>query len=114
MEEKLKAHLNRYGMITKNIIDTLQKDEFDDLNELFLERQQVIENINMLNYSSDEFKILCSDYEILVLEEELQKILNEKKNYVRTQIDKLSGYKNAKNNYTKKFSLDSIYFNKKI
>ncbi|WP_186429879.1 flagellar protein FliT [Clostridium sp. BSD9I1] len=109
----LSEELIKYKNLTLELITSVEKEEYDNLDNLLTNRQNVIAQINELTYSKDEFLYLCKDLDILVLNQKLIKISNQKKSEIRKHIDELRVSKNANKGYNKKFAVDSVFFNKK-
>lgn len=112
--QKLKAHLSHYRELTLNLIKAIEEDNLDDLDKFLEAREKIIENINSMNYDKEIFKELCTNFKLVPLQEKLTFLMNERKNSLRKDMDKLSESKNANKSYKKRFSVDAIYFNKKI
>ncbi|MCM8710962.1 flagellar protein FliT [Clostridium sp. SYSU_GA19001] len=111
---QLREALNNYRSITIKLIEELEKDNYDALETLLSDRQMLIEQMNKINYSANEFKSICNELQILMLQEKLTKLMNIKRTYVKDKLDKFSARKTANRSYSKRFSVDALYFNKKI
>lgn len=114
MNIQLKQSLEEFKTITIGLIEIIEKDDFEALEGLLLNRQQKIDEMDKMTYSKEEFTTLCSEYQILRLQERLTTLMNEKRFEVRNEINKLTDMKSANKSYNKRFNVDSIYFNKKI
>jgi len=110
----LKDNLKQYKDITLELISNVEKDNFEILDMLLSNRQNVIDEIEKLNYTKEEFLNLCKELNILVLQQKLTKLMNMKKANLRNDIDALTNSQNANKSYNKKFAVDSVFFNKKI
>jgi len=110
----LKAHLMEYKEITLALIKALEEDNIDELDLLLENRQDLINHIETYEYDKEVFKDLCINLKIIPLQSKLSTMLNEKKSEVKEEIDKLVELKSVSKSYNKRFSVDSIYFNKKI
>lgn len=110
----LKDNLKQYKDITLELISNVEKDNFEILDMLLSNRQNVIDEIEKLNYAKEEFFNLCKELDILVLQQKLTKLMNMKKANLRNDIDALTSSQNANKSYNKKFAVDSVFFNKKI
>lgn len=114
MNIELKAALCSYKEYTLLLLDAIEKESFDDLAEHLLSRERLIENINKLSYSKEEFTAVCVEYKIMELQQKLTRLVKEKLSITKMEINKFHESKNASISYNKKFSPDSIFFNKKI
>lgn len=110
----LKIKLKQYRDVTVELIANVENDNFQLLDELLLDRQNIMDEIDKLNYSKDEFLNLCKEFDILVLQQKLVKLMDQKKANLRNDIDTLANSKNANKSYNKRFTADSVFFNKKI
>ena len=103
----------KYKGITLTIIETVKSEEYEQLDEVFQQRQLILDDINKSNHSKEEVKKNYLKYNIdkldKILESEmkvkredlLQKIKESKKRQVATR-----GYNNL--------SAKDVFLNKKI
>lgn len=111
---ELKSKLMKYRDITLQIISSLEKKEYDNIDKLIEKRQEVINDIEKSNYTNKEFKQICNVFKLPLLEQKLGKLMNEKRSHLKRQIDKISVSRNMNKSYNKKNAVDSIYFNRKM
>lgn len=111
---ELKDGLKEYKNITLDIINSLEKEDYDALEQLISSRQNIINTIDKLSYSKEEFIRICKELDILMLQQKLIKLMNEKKATLRNNMNNLATSQNANKSYNKRYSVDSIFFNKKI
>jgi hypothetical protein len=114
MNLQLSVQLIKYRDITLELISSVENENYDFLDDLLNHRETVILDINTLKYTEEEFKAACQELKILFLQDNLNKLINYKKDKVRHELDSLSSNKSAQKSYNKNFSVDSIFFNKKI
>jgi hypothetical protein len=114
MNKLLKEKLLSFQHLTVSIIKALEEENYDTLESILNGRQNIINEIEGLTYTQEQFFMISSEFKLTDLENMLNKLLNEKKQNVRAQIDKIKVIKNANNNYQKGFKPDSLFFNKKI
>lgn len=110
----LRENLSKYKNITIKLIDNTEREEYDKLDELLSNRQDIIDDIEKLKYTKEEFLILCKEFDILLLQQKLIKLTNEKRVNLRHDIDNLSTSQTANKSYGKRYAVDSVFFNKKI
>lgn len=110
----LKDGLKDYKNITLDIINSLEKEDYDVLEQLISNRQNIIDEIDKLSYSKEEFVKICKELDILMLQQKLVKLINEKKASLRNNMNNLATSQNANKSYNRRYSVDSIFFNKKI
>lgn len=114
MVENLRIQLEKFKETTLQLIKKVENSEIEDLDELLNKRQIIIEAIDKLNYSQEEFKALLKALDILTLQKKLLDLMNKKKIDLRNEMQKISEVKNANKSYHSRVSLDPVYFNKKI
>lgn len=107
--DELRRKLIKFREITLNIIDYLEKEDYDSPENLLEERENIIKEINNLNYKNEEFKKIGVELELLLIEKKLQDLMIEKKAKVKLKLKKSSENKEANKNYNiKQFSKESI------
>lgn len=114
MEKELFESLYSYKEITDKIIYELQKETYEELDDLFNKRQAIINKIQLLPYDVEMFRKICEKLDLLKSDNNLGELIKSKKEFVAGEIRKTSVNRNANKSYNKKFQVDSIFFNKKI
>lgn len=110
----LKEQLIRFKILTAHLIELLEKNDFDSIENIFQLRQNVIDIIETISFKQSDFKIICEEIGILPVQKKLILLMNEKKTNLKCAINNLKNSKMANINYNKGYSIDSLYFNKKI
>ncbi|MGO5072707.1 flagellar protein FliT [Clostridium sporogenes] len=106
---ELRNKLINFREITLNIIDSLEKEDYDSPERLLEERENIIKEINNLDYQKEEFKKVDEELELLVIEKKLQNLMIEKKVKIKLKLKKASENKEANKNYSiKQFNTQSI------
>lgn len=67
----LEENIIKYRDITVIIIETVKAEEYEKLDEIFQQRQLILDDMNKINYSKEELKIFYLKYKI----ENLDKVL---------------------------------------
>ncbi|MCY6483663.1 flagellar protein FliT [Clostridium aestuarii] len=114
MNDNLKEKFNLYKTATNNIINNLEQDDYESLNHLFDSRQKIIDEIDKMKYLKEDLKAIIDELKILMLEEKLTKLMNEKKDCLRRKIKNISVKRNANNVYNKGFYSNISFVNKKV
>ena len=114
MVNKLKHELENYRRITINLLETLEEEKYNDLDVLLTNRQDVINIINDISYTKDEFKKICTEFEIVILQDKLTQEMDKRREEVKIAIKNLSKYKNANKSYNNKFKVDALFINKEF
>ncbi|WP_032121992.1 flagellar protein FliT [Clostridium amazonitimonense] len=114
MNQELRRYMEDYREKTLKSIELIEKEDLEPLDDILNSRQGIIDSIENLQYKKEDFINLCEEFKIMQLQKRLTEVMNEKKMQYRIEIDKIKESKNANKSYNKQFSVDSIYFNKKI
>lgn len=112
--KELRQKLARFKQITIDLISALHQDEIIKLDGLLNSRQIVIDNMEKLKYTSEEFMGICNELDILVVQQELLELMKVKKDSTKEELIKTQVTRNANNNYNKSFYNNVEMFNKKI
>ncbi|MBU3111767.1 hypothetical protein [Clostridium lacusfryxellense] len=74
----LEENVIKYKDITLTIIETVNIEEYERLDESFMKRQLVLDDISKIGYSKEEFKKLYMQYGIENLQNELTSKMKDK------------------------------------
>ncbi len=85
---KLKEQLINYRELTLEIIQILEKEDYDAPKELLNERQNIINNINKLSYTKEEFKNINYELDLMLVEKKLQTIMLKRKAELKQKLNK--------------------------
>lgn len=114
---ELKSLLLEYKKINDKLIDILSQDledsNYDDLQPLVSEKQQVINSINALSYNRMEFPIIAKELNIPSSEELLNNLFLEKKELLKEKLIALKQSKAANNEYHSNFYRNIYFINDK-
>lgn len=111
---ELREALQLYKECTLNLIYSLEKEDYDILEKLLNERQGVIDNIDSMQYTKDEFSKIVEELQILVYQKKLADLMVEKRGKVKQEINKLTNAKNANHSYNSSLYSGAKIFNKRI
>lgn len=114
IKDVLEGKLQTFQQITAILINSLNSEDFDSLEEFLGNRQNIIEDISRLKYSENDFREASTKLKLQELENTLNKLMNEKKQAIKAEMEKVKTVKKASNNYQKNLQADSMFFNKKI
>lgn len=112
--KELTQKLVQFKQVTIELIRALQRDEINKLDALLNSRQMLIEDMEKLQYTTEEFTSICNEIDILNIQQELSELMQAKKDDTKEQLNKVQITKNANNNYNKSFYANSGVFNKQI
>lgn len=110
----LKEALVQYKESTIRIIEFAEKEHYDYIENAIENRQKIIDEINLMKYTKEEFKGIALELNLDKLEEKLTHIMAEKKDKVREQLIKTKENNNANKSYNKIYNDRAMFFNKKI
>ncbi|KRQ85984.1 hypothetical protein ABG79_02212 [Caloramator mitchellensis] len=109
----LEQKLIEFREKTKELIDILQREDFDNLNEIISQRQEIIDSIKAINYSMEEFIKLSIALNLSELDDQLNKLMNAKIEKTRTELKSIKNNRQVAQYYDLERT-DSILINKKI
>lgn len=97
----LEENFIKYKDITLTILKIVKAENYENLDELFRQRQLILENINNLNCLKEELKKFYLKYDIAKLEETLEEEMKNRKEELLKKIKEnqkrrsvMSGYNN--------------------
>ncbi|MBU3126677.1 hypothetical protein [Clostridium tagluense] len=112
--KELTEQLVQFKQVTMQLILALKLDEIYKIDDLLDSRQRSIENMEKLQYTTEEFANICDELDILKVQHELLELMQEKKESTKEELNKIQTTRNANNNYNKSFYVNSSMFNKQI
>lgn len=110
----LKDKLIEYRDLTRVLIEALEKDVLNELEDNFNKRQKIIDDINNLDYTCEQFKCASQEINLIQLEENLKQLLNLKKQAIKEKMNNVRKSRNAHNAYNKKFINNSFFIKKTV
>lgn len=114
---ELKSLLLEYKNINDKLIDILSQDledsNYDELEPLLSEKQQIINSINVLSYTTEEFSTISKELNIPSSEELLNKLFIGKKELLKEKLIAIKQSKAANNEYHSSFYRNIYFINDK-
>lgn len=111
---QIKEKLLEYKTLTVELINALENEEYIKLNDLFNEREKIIDCTNDLSYSMEEFKKICNELGIIELETKLKQLIKDKMLKVKKSINNIKRSRNAHMSYNKNFINNSFFVKKTV
>lgn len=111
---QLRKILESYRTYSLELIYSLEKEDYDILEELLNKRQVVIEEINNIQYTKEEFSKIAEELQILVYQKRLSDLMIKKRGKVKEEINRMSNAKNANYSYNSRLYNSPKIFNKTI
>lgn len=113
--DKLNELLKSYLDITCEILDSIEKDRFDNLGTLLSKRQEYLDKLKSMKFKGSEIERAVKENNLFELEDNIKSLIIEKQKDLIQKMNKLSdanravtGYKRNKNYY------DADIYNEKI
>jgi uncharacterized protein YdcH (DUF465 family) len=100
--------LEEYKKITLDLIEKIKQDN-DEFEELIDKRSEVLENIKNLNFSSEEFKKIVNDLDLLRLDEELVRLMKVEQVKIKSKMDVIKRGRQAAKNYNRAFEFQNFF-----
>lgn len=110
----LKQYLDEYKVVTIELINNLYCDNLVKIDKFMRNRQNILDSIQKLEYSKEEFNLIVDEIQLFDIEKRLKDLMTEKKEKLRIQIERISLSRNANNSYNKNLYGKARVFSKKI
>lgn len=114
IRDLLKKHLIEFKSLTEQIINAINKDISEEIDELFVKRQKVINEIDSFQYSKEEFIDICNELNIINISKKLDELAVKKPIELKEKINKLKEQKKANISYAKNSYARTNFFSTKI
>ncbi|EHJ01507.1 hypothetical protein CDLVIII_5016 [Clostridium sp. DL-VIII] len=89
----------KYKSITLTIMEAIKSENYENLDELFGQRQLILDNIKELNGSKEEMKKIYLQCNIEQLEKSLEEEIKKRKDEILVKIKENQKRKTAMNGY---------------
>lgn len=113
MNTEIEQMIIQYKKYTCDIIELLEKDNFDKLKETLKSRQNIINNIITMPDQKKEIKVIYDRLSIAEAENRALNIMKSKSAEIKVKLSNLSRNKDASNAYIN-FGNSPKIFSKKI
>ncbi|MEW9093538.1 MAG: flagellar protein FliT [Clostridiaceae bacterium] len=110
---KLRESLVKFNKLTLEIIKDIKEGNIDSIDFLMDNRQEIIDSIENIDYSKDEFIEICTELKLIQNNNELEKLIKAKKEELRNEMGELKISRKANSGYNYRNS-NGIIFSKKI
>lgn len=114
---ELKSLLLEYKNINDKLIDilsqSLKDSNYEELQPLLSKKQQIINSMDILKYTTEEFSNISKELNIPSSEEVLNKLFIEKKELLKEKLITLKQSKAANNEYHSNFYRNIYFINDK-
>jgi len=110
----LKDKLMEFRNLTIKCINLCDNEDFNGLKDLIDKRQELIDSFSEFSYSSIEFKKNSQELNIVEYEKKLNKLMEEKKSKLKSQMNNVTNSKKAHNVYNKGFTNTAHFLEKRM
>lgn len=114
MNRNLFRKLYEYNEITSELIEAAEKENYDEVEKLLVDRQNVIESIKLLTFTQDEFKDRVIELMIIENQKKLDAVIKEKRSILKVNINNISVRRTANKNYNKQHYTKISIINEQI
>jgi hypothetical protein len=112
--DNLKELLSSYKEITSELLECLSNADYGGLDALLSRRGEIVDSIKVLDYTREEFADACKSLDIMRLEKNLNSMMKERLEDTKKELKKAASGRNINNAYNRSYSVEPLYFNKKI
>lgn len=95
----LKEALIQYKEYTIRCIEFVEKEHYDYIENALNNRQKIIDKVNLMNYTNEQFKEIAIELKLDELEKQLANIMAEKMEKVKGKMLQLIKSQSATNAY---------------
>lgn len=110
----LKENLMEFKAITEKLINVVDNELSEEIDRLFIDRQVIINNIEKLKYSKDEFTIICSELDITDVSKALDELVLKKREELKEKMNSLKERNIANKSYANSANIKRSFFSTKI
>lgn len=114
LNNNLRELLDIYKNLTENIITSIEHEELEVMEELFLQREEIINQIDTLTYEKQQFINIAEEFNLKTLEEKLNSIYMKKKDDTYNEMQSNKEKMNANKIYTRNASRKISFLDQKI
>lgn len=114
VNDELRDKLYEFKCCTEGLIKAVEEDKVEQIDELFINRQRIINAIETMEYEKDEFKKICDEMDILGISKRLEEAIDKKKAELRSNINSTRVSQAANRSYIKNSTTVRNIFSTKI
>lgn len=109
----LEYELSEYLQITKKIIDSVNREEYESLNGLIDDRQKIIDKLKSVEFERQKFVGIAEALSLKKYEDEMLSLINNKQMDLKHKMENVKNQKKMNDSYNKLYS-NPLIFSKKI
>lgn len=103
-----------FKSLTEQIINAINNDISEEIDELFVKRQKIINEIDNFQYSKEAFIDICNELNIINISKKLDELAVKKPIELKEKINNLKEQKKANISYAKNSYARTSFFSTKI
>ena len=111
---ELRQILLSFKNYTQELLRTLEEENTEEFEIFLLKRQEIINDLEIMNYNKETFNLLGEELGLIELEERLQKNYADKKNDIYYRLQENNRNINANSNYMQNSRRNINFLDKKI
>ncbi len=112
--KELRQILLSFKNYTQELLRTLEEENTEEFEIFLLKRQEIINDLEIMNYNKETFNLLGEELGLIELEERLQKNYADKKNDIYYRLQENNRNINANSNYMQNSRRNINFLDKKI
>ncbi|AWI03672.1 flagellar protein FliT [Clostridium drakei] len=113
VNEILKEALTKYKNCTLQLIEAVEKEDYDILQIMLDERQEIIDSMSNIEYTKEQFVNFTEELNIVAFQKKLTELMYEKRNNLKKELSKISNSRIANKSYNSRLYQTTI-FNKRF
>jgi hypothetical protein len=112
--DTLRDNLIKLKNKTEELINAMENEKDENLDNLFVQRQQIINSINKLSYSREEFVSIANSIELQQIFKKLEETFETKKTELKEKVNGIKTVKTANASYISNSNAVKNLFNTKV
>ncbi|NRZ28840.1 hypothetical protein [Clostridium beijerinckii] len=112
-ELEIDEQFKKYKNITLIIMEIVKAENYEKLDELFLQRQLILNNINELDYSKEELNKLYIEHDVGKIDKILEEEMKNRKYELLNKIKENQKRKVGMNGYNS-FQTKAVFLSKEL
>jgi hypothetical protein len=113
-DNNIRELLIEFKSITEDIIKDIDNEVHENIDKLFIKRQEIIDKIDSIQFIKEEFGGICNDLKILSVNRCLEELFEKKKIDIKDEMNKLNSQRMANKSYTQSSNVRRSFFSTKI
>jgi hypothetical protein len=112
--EELKQKMQEFRAVTEELIEAVNNDRDEELDNLFVKRQEIINSVEKLDYNKRDFNAVCEELNVVKLSQSLEETIVKKRVETRDKMNDLKEKKTANRSYIQNSNMIRSVLNTKI